>query len=834
MCGFRSVRARTQRTSISTEIPPSSTNPSSNTTATANGANNANNMSPVKKRGSKGGLEATVGAGTNGGGAGGAGREQQGKEIKQSSTVTASHNSNGSKNNNSSNSIAAHGNKTPQKRELETETATNGSSCVNGDNMVTPTKKAKTNGLVNAQSVDVVRQPKLEKEREREKVRSAPRPMAKAPPASMDPLKMMGMTNGKKIRSRSNSDKKKDRRNGPNGSTFEKRMEKIFGEEPKNGLKKETSEQKIILPPRKSGSWTSVVSDKSEESEDLGFVHPKMRAKLASQKSVDADVKEEKSSVPENSNSSGRDTIVKLQADVIGKGSTESLSSKATPSGNSKVENALEAHPHSNKQIKKEPKPDIKIKTESKTPTVVVEKSGSTGGDSVLDSVASVGSSRTDGGHSPRRRRLFHKKSPVSVRRKQEAAANSSRKVRELKEGDPALIALKLEDQGGVASGPINKESGYAKNAFAVQKAKFMKLQQEFMTNNWRPMRGQYANYLCIEEDENGGGTIVHIYMDDFEDMEDDEKDKFVRECMREVFAETNGVPHHTMGIVHGGMNGMPNYLQFLAENHPKTTVKVEKMGQSAKAKTVPISEYYDEVQATFKANTHEAGPMRNISIVGTVQEEHGGYFKDMIESLEENAFLKATLPWGTFSSVHGMHPRDSDDGPILWCRPGEQVLNLADTGIVLNNQKPLNVYSSRRADKPREKLIEDKTGAHADHAGLPPHRKAVPAVAFLQAVDEHESRIIKDVISFHAGDYDRVAELCGLDYNEEPMDQRIDSSLWFDYSKLNQLRRLGVRYSWLKLRANDIYFIPKGCVHQFRTVSGSISCAWHLKYAGV
>lgn len=91
------------------------------------------------------------------------------------------------------------------------------------------------------------------------------------------------------------------------------------------------------------------------------------------------------------------------------------------------------------------------------------------------------------------------------------------------------------------------------------------------------------------------------------------------------------------------------------------------------------MSPYVLQVYKTYNGGTFRHGPLHQISLVGTVTEEVGGYFPKFLEMLEENIFLKLTMPWGETSIVDMETPLESNDGPILWIRPGEQMLPTAE-----------------------------------------------------------------------------------------------------------------------------------------------------------
>ncbi len=61
---------------------------------------------------------------------------------------------------------------------------------------------------------------------------------------------------------------------------------------------------------------------------------------------------------------------------------------------------------------------------------------------------------------------------------------------------------------------------------------------------------------------------------------------------------------------------------------------------------------------------------------------------------LEESPFIRYTTPWGPLSSLQLDNRGSSDDGPILWARPGEQMISTAET-ITPKKKKMYVKYTS-------------------------------------------------------------------------------------------------------------------------------------------
>lgn len=173
----------------------------------------------------------------------------------------------------------------------------------------------------------------------------------------------------------------------------------------------------------------------------------------------------------------------------------------------------------------------------------------------------------------------------------------------------------------------------------------------------------KYGHYFQVEQYPNGGASVVHLYQHEIDTLPPHEMEELVDEFFSVCFAEDEqGYAHHVMGIVHDAARYIPDLLEHMAENYSTLTVKAGVLGRNSDIETCTMAQYNEQVNDAlhlligFNTNlslsrlqvvrnycqgTFRYGPLHQISLVGKVHEEVGGFFPDLLGRIEQNPFLR-------------------------------------------------------------------------------------------------------------------------------------------------------------------------------------------------
>lgn len=139
--------------------------------------------------------------------------------------------------------------------------------------------------------------------------------------------------------------------------------------------------------------------------------------------------------------------------------------------------------------------------------------------------------------------------------------------------------------------------------------------------------------------------------------------------------------PIFVIAIVENGAGHLSDILEHLVKNYDFLPVKIGSLTNKQLVESTTIGEYYARLMETCNEGTFRYGPLNALSLVGTKQEECGDFFGEIIVALEKSPILKRLLPWSERAITCNQDPKESDDGPIFWARPGEQMIRTDEIG---------------------------------------------------------------------------------------------------------------------------------------------------------
>lgn len=149
-----------------------------------------------------------------------------------------------------------------------------------------------------------------------------------------------------------------------------------------------------------------------------------------------------------------------------------------------------------------------------------------------------------------------------------------------------------------------------------------------------------FHNFVHVEQHPNGGATVVCMNHSEFSHLPSGDVRRLAELFFREVFREqSEGVPAHVMGIVHNAVSYLPEMVGYLAETRPDLVVKSGHLRKS-EIESVRMEEFASRVTASYCQGTFRSGPLQQLSLVGQVAEEAGGFFPDLLGELGVSARL--------------------------------------------------------------------------------------------------------------------------------------------------------------------------------------------------
>lgn len=91
----------------------------------------------------------------------------------------------------------------------------------------------------------------------------------------------------------------------------------------------------------------------------------------------------------------------------------------------------------------------------------------------------------------------------------------------------------------------------------------------------------EFGHLVHIEQQANGGASVVHAYNDELSCLSPEEMQRFAQEFVTLSFSEDEAqAACFVMGIIHGAASYLPDFLDYFSYKFPNAPVKMEVLGK--------------------------------------------------------------------------------------------------------------------------------------------------------------------------------------------------------------------------------------------------------------
>lgn len=107
----------------------------------------------------------------------------------------------------------------------------------------------------------------------------------------------------------------------------------------------------------------------------------------------------------------------------------------------------------------------------------------------------------------------------------------------------------------------------------------------------------EFSHLIHVEQQANGGASVVHAYMEELSCLSPAEMERFAEEFVSLSFSEDGAqAARFVMGIIHGAASYLPDFLDYFSYNFPNATVKMEVLGKKD-IETTTMANFHSQVR---------------------------------------------------------------------------------------------------------------------------------------------------------------------------------------------------------------------------------------------